>query len=273
MPMVWQDMSNLNRKYNAAWLAGLGGGVFDGGSVLTPARPRRSVGAAPPGGETFWWNIQVNINDHLAQLDREEVEVTEKPDVPTCAALQWLLEHMPSDAYFREFVEEPENRKLIDEGCRSATEGMETLPVPKSTSSSAEPEEQPQDEEQDPVEQPVVSACDGGRCDCYVHENDSGDHIAFLQEELNEALADAGFEPISVTGVYDAATCGAVFELGGSFRPSYPDLCTNPEGEWIVPLECPEMVMPKKSSRASMFAVGGLVLAAGLGAAYWVSKR
>lgn len=125
----------------------------------------------------------------------------------------------------------------------------------------------------------MVSACTASGCECYVYEGDSGPHIQNLQTQINAALDAAGYLPIEVTGVYDKATCGAIFTLGGSFDPEYPAICTNVEGEWVVPLQCHDMVLPKKPteaggpSRASMFAVGGLLLAAGLGAAYWMSKR
>ncbi len=275
--MRWQDVSTLNRKWSQTWLAGLGGGVFEGGNVLLP---KSGVGQAePPGGSLFWWNIQVNANDQLDQLGREQVELTEKPDVPTCAAVQWLLRHMPDDAYFREFLETPENRQLVAAGCAAATEGLETIPVPK-LAGGGEPPPEPEPSPPPPADTaPVdVGACSGGTCDCYVYEGDQGEHIAFFQAELNEALIRAGYEPIEETGVYDAATCGAVFELGGRFKPTYPAICDNVEGEWLVPLECPDMVLPRqageaKSSKAGMFAIGGLLLAAGVGTAYWVSRR
>lgn len=263
MQFQWQDMASLNRKYNSMYMAGLGA-------------TGRGLGAEPPGGSNFWWNIQVNVNDWLGELGRERIEETEEPDVPTCAALQWLLEHMPEDAHFREFVDEPANRQYIDAGCSEATAGMETLPVPSPVDAEESNDEpsppEPSAEEPKPVES-SDEACSDGTCDCYVFEGDRGEHIAWLQKQLNAALDAEGYEPIEVTGVYDPATCGAIFELRGSFEPDYPALCDNVEGEWVVPLECPDMVLPKKTSKASLFAIGGLVLAAGLGAAYWVSKR
>lgn len=264
--MRWQDVSNLNAKWDAAWLSGLGGGVFDGGSVLQP----RAVGATDvPGGNTFWWNIQQNVNDQLDQLGRELVEVTEKPDVTTCAALEWLWlkGNMPEDAYFKTFLDDPANGTLVKQGCAAATDGVQTLPVPAPAGGSAPAPA--------PTAHPSAAPCQDGACDCYVNEGDEGPHIEFLQQQLNQALDAAGFERIPVTGKYDDPTCGAVFQLGGSFEPEYPTLCNNVEGEWIVPLKCPNMVLPKKkgSSKASMFAVGGLVLAAALGGAYWVSQR
>lgn len=277
MPMQWQDMASMNRKYNSMYMAGLGGGVFDGGSVILPASRKRAVGAAPTGGETFWWNIQVNVNDQLDQLGREQIPITQKPDVPTCAALQWLLEHMPQDAYFREFLADATNKAIVSQGCHEATAGMDTLPVPPAAGGDTAPAAAPTAPDAPAsVTTPTGAPCVNGSCDCYVNQGDEGEHITFLQHQLNAALDAAGYEGIPVTGVYDDATCGAVFTLGGSFEPPYPGLCSNPEGEWVVPLKCPDMVLPQKktgSSKASMFAVGGLVLAAGLGAAYWVSKR
>ncbi len=91
-------------------------------------------------------------------------------------------------------------------------------------------------------EEPEVLAPSGA---CEFNYGDSHPQIALLQQQLNLALTTGGYNPIPVTGIYDAATCGAIFELRGTFDPTPSQLC--PQG-WDVPFSCAQSVTPTKRS-------------------------
>jgi hypothetical protein len=265
--MVWQDWSNLNKKYNDAWLAGLGG--------------LRGLGAMGGGDIEL---LQTLINGELEDRQQPLLTVTSVWDAPTCDALTALLQEYaaatpaPPQASTAGWIIDiwNANQQEILAACETVAGQVQTTtpttpsttPAPSTTPGATVP----------------MAACTAAGCDCYVYEGDVGPHITDLQQQLNAALDAHGYEGIVATGVYDKETCGAIFELGGSFRPDFPGThcSTDMTQEWLIPLECPDMVLPKKKgaapngggmSRAGMFAVGGLVLAAGLGAAYWVAQR
>jgi hypothetical protein len=257
--MVWQDWTSLNKKYNDAWLAGLGG--------------MRGLGAMSSGDiET----LQALINAELEARQQPAIVETAVWDKPTCDALTALLTEYtttpPSQSSMGGWIIDiwNANQQEILAACEAVAGQVQPAPTdPASTPTTTTTTT--------PATAPV-SACTAAGCDCYVYEGDVGPHIEHYQQALNDALVAADYEPIAVTGVWDKPTCGAVFTLHGSF--TY-DAMTNPfcgHQDFIFPVECPGMVLPTKkpgakTSRAGMFAIGGLVLAAGLGAAYWVAKR
>lgn len=99
---------------------------------------------------------------------------------------------------------------------------------------------------------------------CQFAYGDSHPQIGLLQEQLNVALNFAGYDPIPVTGSYDAQTCGAIFELKGTFKPSPSELC--PRG-WDVPFECGATTPPtkrgekRKMSTMAKLGIAGALLA------------
>lgn len=296
MPMVWQDWTSLNKKYNDAWLAGLGdAGVFGGGNTLQPRAAAAGVGAlltpktgAGLGALSFSQvqTLQDLLNIENQYRSRPLIEVTGQWDNATCLTVYYytdiLLQGGQVDPFLYDFLYN--NEVAIAAACQQVSQAGQAPQPPPTTTTEPPPAS---DSTSPPittsgggaaVPTTTVDPCSASGCDCLVYEGDAGPHIENLQQQLNAALDANGYEPIPVTSTYDKATCGAIFELGGSFMPTYPAVCNNVEGEWVVPLQCPDMVIPKKkgeggTSRASMFAIGGLLLAAGLGTAYWVSKR
>ncbi len=279
--MVWQDWSHLNKKYADVWMAGLGGGVFDGGDVLQ-SQPMMGLGASGLGamssGDTEL--LQTLLNYELVAQGRSEIAVTAAWDQATCVALTFLLQQyqaMPNpptvDSTGGWIIDIwNENKAAILAACEAVKTATTAPPPPPPT-----PTTTPTGPGNGGAATTVTGdPCDATGCDCYVFEGNAGPHITDLQQQLNVSLEANGYEGIEATSVYDKATCGAIFELGGSFRPTYPAICTNVEGEWLIPLECPGMILPTKKGgmgRAGMFAIGGLVLAAGLGGAYWIAQR
>jgi hypothetical protein len=278
--MVWQDWSHLNKKYADVWLAGLGGGVFDGGDVLQ-SQPMMGLGASGLGAMSSGdiELLQTLLNYELTARNRAEIAITAGWDVATCVALTFLLQQYQatpptSDSTGAWIIDIwNENMAAILAACEAVKAGATPLPPPPPTNGG--------------ITNGGTTTTNGGYtpggvctaagCDCYVYEGDEGPHITDLQQQLNAALDANGYEGIVATGVYDKETCGAIFELTGTFRPEFPGTHCNTDmtQEWLVPLECPDMVLPKKKggvSRASMFAIGGLVLAAGLGGAYWIAQ-
>lgn len=280
MTMVWQDFSHLNKKYADAWLSGLGdAGVFDTGNVLTPKRGGMGLGALSFAQVQTLQDLLNLENDYR---DRPYIQVTGTWNNETCLTVMYFVSLLQQgeqvDPFLYDFLYNNEND--IAAACTALSQqpppGPGPAPAPSPPAPGPGPAPAPSPNE-DTTMPSNVSACNESGCDCYVNEGDQGPHLTSLQAELNAALDQAGYDPIPQSGVYDKETCGAIFELQGSFVPTYPPSCTNVEGEWIVPLQCPDMVRPTKkgggTSRASMFAIGGLLLAAGLGGAYWLSKR
>jgi LPXTG-motif cell wall-anchored protein len=122
---------------------------------------------------------------------------------------------------------------------------------------------------------------------CFLALNQKSNIADDLQDALSTALTAAGYNAIPQTGVYDSATCGAMFklhELGISFHPVLPSLpagCTSIRFD----LDCPNMVLPAKiadaphvgpttgkSSSATAWMLGGFVVAA-VGAGLYMSKK
>jgi hypothetical protein len=79
--------------------------------------------------------------------------------------------------------------------------------------------------------------------ECVVNFNQRYAEIGVLQQQLNSVLMANGYKPIPVTNVWDAATCGAMFELGGKFSPRASRDCPH---FYSVPLSCPSVTKPTK---------------------------
>ncbi len=279
MPMVWQDWSGLNKKYNDVWMAGLGG-IFDGGDVLQSQPVMGLGGALGALSADDIELLQTLVNYELSVLNHPEIALTAAWNEETCVALTFLLQQYQAsptpptaDSTGGWIIDIwNENKAAILAACEAVKAGA-TAPPPPPTNGGITNGGTTTNGGFTPG-----SVCTAAGCDCYVYEGDEGPHITDLQQQLNAALAANGYEGIVTTGAYDKETCGAIFELGGAFRPDFPGTHCNPDMtlEWLVPLECADMVLPKKKggvSRAGMFAVGGLVLAAGLGGAYWIAQR
>ena len=75
----------------------------------------------------------------------------------------------------------------------------------------------------------------------------------FDTPELNKLLDTNGYLPIPVTGKWDAASCGALYVLGGQFDP-YIDACRG--GYWSVPASCPQKLLPTKKPAPKALSAG-----------------
>jgi len=259
MPMSWLDVTGLNRKWDDVVLQGIGAGIHGMGSVLNPVNARRGVGAVDT---NTVWMAQMFLNEELRKRGMAPVRDDGVMDPTVCGALVFVLERVRAgetvDQGFADFMKE--NGRAFDSACTNvaldppeAIEGGYGAPLPPPTPEPEGPGERNVD-----------------WIDCWISQGDTGPHVVDLQHKINQALLSAGFEAIPETGVFDAATCGAMFELGGSFSPPIAECPA-----WVVPHECPDMTMPRKSGNVKMgaFAVGGLLVAVGLGGAYWLSNR
>jgi hypothetical protein len=79
--------------------------------------------------------------------------------------------------------------------------------------------------------------------ECVINFNQRFAEIGALQTQLNATLVANGYKPIPVTNVWDAATCGAMFALGGRFSPRATSDCPH---YYSVPLSCPVVTQPVK---------------------------
>jgi hypothetical protein len=79
--------------------------------------------------------------------------------------------------------------------------------------------------------------------ECVINFGQRYGEIGILQQQLNDTLTANGYQPIPVTNVWDAATCGAMFALGGRFSPRASGACPN---AYSVPLTCPAVDAPNK---------------------------
>lgn len=77
--------------------------------------------------------------------------------------------------------------------------------------------------------------------ECVINFNQKYAEIGVVQQQLNTVLVANGYKPIPVTNVWDAATCGALFELGGRFSPVASSSCPH---FYSVPLSCPTITKP-----------------------------
>lgn len=113
--------------------------------------------------------------------------------------------------------------------------------------------------------------------ECVINFGQKFAEIQLLQKQLNATLSANGYAAIPVTGVWDAATCGAMFELRGKFDPKASSGCPN---FYSVPLSCPSVAPPKKVTvapppvkQASMMLPLGLAAILGVGALVYAKKK
>lgn len=278
--MVWQDWAHLNKKYADVWLAGLGGGVFDGGDVL------QSQGNGKPAsglGQLTFSQVQTLqdlLNLENMYRERADIPVTGVWDAATCLTVYYYTDILVNqggqvDQFLFDFMLNNEN--AIADGCRALSEAAPPPPPPPPSNGVTDG-----NGGGGMAPMPGSNACfvfgDGTEsCDCeLVAEDDTGPHIAHFQEALNVHLVEQGYDAIPISSAWDALTCGANYAVRDTFAydPSTNPWC--PYGtNFNFPYRCEKMIVPEKkgASRAGMFAVGGLVLAAGLGGAYWIAQR
>jgi len=79
--------------------------------------------------------------------------------------------------------------------------------------------------------------------ECVINAGQRYAEIGVIQQQLNTALMRSGYKPIAVTNVWDAATCGALFAMGGQFSPKASSACPH---FYSVPLSCPAVAAPAK---------------------------
>ena len=278
--MQWIDVSAMNAKWDDAWLSGLGGGVFGLGSTITP----KPVGQTPPATLSYGQiqTLQDLLNVENDYRERAYIQVTGSFDAATCLTVIYYVELLKAGDKVDQFLFDMlSNWELaIAAGCAASQAAPPSLPPPGPTGPTPGP-----GPTTGPALTPVpgtdcfVHTSDGSTtCDCeYVELGSAGPHIEHFQQALNLRLVEQGYDPIPVTGVWDVYTCGANYairDVGAWYDPGTNPWCVY-GGSFNFPYECEGMIVPKKpgASRAGMFAIGGLVLAAGAGAAYWVSKR
>jgi hypothetical protein len=128
-----------------------------------------------------------------------------------------------------------------------------------------------------------------GKDPCKIEFGDSSLIVAKMQQEMNLDLEMEGYAPITVSGFWDAATCGALFVLKGVWDPQ---IAACGGGGWTVPAACPPGVAPiipvkiddepiddvidepvTKTSTATAWMLGGLVAAAAVTGLYMATKR
>jgi hypothetical protein len=220
-------------------------------------RPTSGLGAID--SNTIWM-AQAFLNEELSKRRLATVPMDGTLGRSTCEGLVAILKDVQKggkvDPAFADFMKA--NGALFDAPCAqmlptTVTSSTPPIPLPKQPASSP-PATPPKFE----LEQ------------CFINFGDESDVVADVQAQLNEQLDAEGYEPIPETGQWDGKTCGALFFLRGRFSPEPIPPCP----EYQVPLECPEVVEPrKKSSRALWWALGGLGVLVVAGGAYAVSQR
>ena len=108
--------------------------------------------------------------------------------------------------------------------------------------------------------------------ECVINFGQRSSEIGLIQSQLNDVLAQNGYTPIPVSQVWDAATCGAMFELGGKFSPQASPACPN---FYSVPLSCPVVAKPVKvaTSPLSVALPIGIAAVLGIGALVLAKKK
>jgi hypothetical protein len=111
--------------------------------------------------------------------------------------------------------------------------------------------------------------------ECVINFGQKFAEIGVLQQQLNATLVANGYQPIPVTNTWDAATCGAMFELGGKFSPSASPSCPH---YYSVPLSCPSVSKPVKPGvalpkQANLLLPLGIAALAGVAALVIAKKK
>ena len=111
---------------------------------------------------------------------------------------------------------------------------------------------------------------------CMPKFGESSAFVSEFQGYLNQQLVTNGYEPVPVTGTWDAATCGGVYVLHGEFGDFVSKSCG---ADWVVPIQCPTKTLPKrpdekkKISRAAAWTIGGILAAALAGGTWFAAKK
>ncbi len=109
--------------------------------------------------------------------------------------------------------------------------------------------------------------------ECVINFNQKFAEVGVLQQQLNATLMANGYKPIPVTNVWDAATCGAMFELGGRFAPKASASCPH---FYAVPLSCPAVTKPSAEpapKKMSKLVPIGILALAGVAALVIAKKK
>lgn len=265
-------------KLPPAWVA-------QGGSYTAPASspaPAPSGGGLPAGLSAEDWKSMVQgfafvVNDILEELGYSTVRFDGVVDGKMCGAVDFIAKQIGAGArpgsgqafadMVRERIGTTDFGTILTQACRGATPWV--APVKVGGGAPAVPPPRPQ---QPPPPPPLPD--EPGDEQCWVEFSDRSPAIRKLQIELNAALDAAGYEGIPVTGQYDPSTCGGVFVMKGSFKPSPATGCA----QFVIPLECPEMEIPRKkggekSGFSTAWMLGGFAVAAAIATAVSLRKK
>lgn len=213
---------------------------------------------------------QTMLNTWLVSVGFNPIQVTGKWDGPTCGAGQLMAKTLPDSDPTKVALAAvlTKIKPLLGMPC-----GVTVQPVAPTRTVS-------------PVQTPVPitsTTTSAPKVDpCTINFGTKNAVVTEMQGYLNKLLDKNGYLPIPVTGVWDAASCGAVYTLSGQFDP-YIAACKG--GYWTVPASCPQKVLPKKKAvktvpkppppvqQASMAKWGILAAVLGAGALLVAKKK
>jgi hypothetical protein len=226
-------------------------------------------GAAAAMSADIVQGFQFIVNDILQEMGYGTIRMDGVTDATVCGAVDFIAKAIGSGArpesgqVFAAALKEPIGNSTFGALLTMSCMGMKPWSVPVKGGAVVGPTK--------PADVPGTFEV------CEFDFGSAHPQVKAMQTDLNAALDAAGYESIAVTGVYDAATCGAVFTLGGSYRPAPSTACPD---NWTVPFDCPNKVLPKKkggettkTGTSMAWMLGGLVGAAVLTGLYVSMKK
>lgn len=178
--------------------------------------------------------IQFLANGEMEKRGRAKLPENGILDTRTCTGIKYLIAESKKGTVVQGVVDAlREHGNAIGAAC--GTIGATQAVAPKQIAAPAHKTLKPKR----PANAPPLDA--SGRC--RISYGRKYPEVAHIQRQLNVTLRKNSYEPIPVTSVWDARTCGAIFELRGKFDPVSTADCPR---AYAIALSCPQVIPPKK---------------------------
>lgn len=229
--------------------------------VVAPSPTPTPAPAPAPDGKALMVSLQGLLNQALARFGYQAIPVSGKWDSATCGAGAAVNPLLPLGDPMRTAIGNLTLQVVAALGkpCGVTILGTPPTRIPTAAAPAPAPA---------PARTTTTTTSTAKKPDpCFIEFGTANAVVAEMQADLNRLLDQNGYKPIPVSGKWDAASCGALYVLGGQFDPVIA-ACRG--GYWSVPASCPQKILPTKKEAkpklsANMLGFGLLAAASAVG--------